>query len=170
MPFCRPTNSVKALKAKNLVQHSTNKSILAADCFAHWLFCRWDTWARDDTFGAGNKDPGSEWLGADFIDAASKDGLQVRVIRRADLKISNDVARLRGTNMNCHVILSHTCQSMHITGYVESYRRNACSTKQRVQNKEEDQRGPGERLSKRTVKHVNWTQRMLWIVVNGGSW
>ena len=32
MPFCRPTNSVKALKAKNLVQHSTNKSILAADC------------------------------------------------------------------------------------------------------------------------------------------
>jgi len=25
-------------------------------------------------------------------------------------------------------------------------------------------------LSERTVKHVNWTQRMLWIVVNGGSW
>jgi len=30
-------------------------------------------------------------------------------------------------------------------------------------------RGPGERLLKRTVKHVNCTQRMLWIVVNGGS-
>ena len=31
-------------------------------------------------------------------------------------------------------------------------------------------RGPGERLLKRTVKHVNWTRRMLWIIVNGGSW
>ena len=37
-------------------------------------------------------------------------------------------------------------------------------------DQEEDQRGPGERLSKRTVKHVNWTQRMLWIVVNGSWW
>jgi len=36
--------------------------------------------------------------------------------------------------------------------------RNACSMKWRVQDKEEDQRGPGERLSKRTVKHVNWTE------------
>jgi len=33
--------------------------------------------------------------------------------------------------------------------------KNACSMKWRVQDKEEDQRGPGERLSKRTVKHVN---------------
>jgi len=29
------------------------------------------------------------------------------------------------------------------------------SMKYRVQDQEEDQRGPGERLSKRTVKHVN---------------
>ena len=28
----------------------------------------------------------------------------------------------------------------------------------------------GERLSERTVKHINWTRRMLWIIVNGGSW
>ena len=34
---------------------------------------------------------------------------------------------------------------------------------------EEDQIGPGERLFERTVKHVNGTQRMLWIAVNGGS-
>ena len=41
--------------------------------------------------------------------------------------------------------------------------------KLRVQDQEEDQRGPEERLSKRTVKHVNRIKRMLWIVVNGGS-
>ena len=33
----------------------------------------------------------------------------------------------------------------------------------RVQDQEEDQRGPGERLSKRIV-----TKRMPWIIVNGG--
>jgi len=38
----------------------------------------------------------------------------------------------------------------------------------RVQGQEEDQRGPGERLSERTVKLVNCTQRMPLIVVNGG--
>jgi len=32
-----------------------------------------------------------------------------------------------------------------------------------------DQRGPGQRLWKRTVKHVNWTKRMLWIIADGGS-
>jgi len=34
---------------------------------------------------------------------------------------------------------------------------------------EVDQRGVGERLCKKTVKHVNWTGRMLWIVVDVGS-
>ena len=29
--------------------------------------------------------------------------------------------------------------------------------KWRVQDQEEDQRGPGERLYERTVKHVKWT-------------
>ena len=48
--------------------------------------------------------------------------------------------------------------------------RTAWSMKLSVQDQEEDQRKPGERLSKRTVKHVNWTQRMLRIVANGGSW
>ena len=48
--------------------------------------------------------------------------------------------------------------------------RNAWSMKWRVRDQEEDQRGPGERLSKRTVKRVNWTKRMLWIVVNGWTW
>jgi len=44
--------------------------------------------------------------------------------------------------------------------------RNAWSMKLRVQGQEEDQRGPGERLSERIVKLVNWTKRMPWIVVS----
>jgi len=40
--------------------------------------------------------------------------------------------------------------------------------KLRVQGQEEDQRGPGERLFERTVKLVNCTKRMPWIVENGG--
>ena len=57
------------------------------------------------------------------------------------------------------------CWKKIMTGW-----RNAWSMKQRVQDQEEDQRGPRQRLSKRTVNHVNWTRRMLWVVVNGGSW
>jgi len=30
-------------------------------------------------------------------------------------------------------------------------------------------RESGERLWKRTVKHINSTRRMLWIIVDGGS-
>ena len=40
--------------------------------------------------------------------------------------------------------------------------RNVSSMKFRVQDQEKDQRGPGERLPERIVKHVKW------IVVNGG--
>jgi len=57
--------------------------------------------------------------------------------------------------------MSMCCEKM-MTGC-----RNAWRMKQKVLDQKEDQRGPGERLSKRTVKHVDWTQRMLWIVVNG---
>jgi len=42
------------------------------------------------------------------------------------------------------------CCEKKITGW-----RNAWSMKQMVSDQEEDQRGPGERLSKRTVKRVN---------------
>jgi len=37
-----------------------------------------------------------------------------------------------------------------------------------VQGQEEDQRGPVERLFERTVKLINGTKRMPWIIVNGG--
>jgi len=40
--------------------------------------------------------------------------------------------------------------------------------KLRVQDQEEDKRGPRERLYERTVKHVKETKRMPLIVVNGG--
>jgi len=40
--------------------------------------------------------------------------------------------------------------------------------KLRVEGQEEDQRGPGERLYERTVKHVKLTKRMPLVVVNGG--
>ena len=48
--------------------------------------------------------------------------------------------------------------------------RNVWKIKYRVQDQEEDQRGPGERLYERIVKHVKWTKRMPLIVVNGGRW
>ena len=48
--------------------------------------------------------------------------------------------------------------------------RNVWSMKLRFPDQELDQRGPGETLWKRTVKQVNGTRRMLWIVVDGGSW
>jgi len=31
-------------------------------------------------------------------------------------------------------------------------------------------KGHGEWLWKKTVKNVNWRGRMLWIIVDGGSW
>ena len=42
------------------------------------------------------------------------------------------------------------CEKIIMIGF-----RNAWSMKLRVQDQEEDQRGPGKRLSERTVKVVN---------------
>jgi len=41
--------------------------------------------------------------------------------------------------------------------------------KWRVPGQEEDQRKLGKRLLKKTVRHINSTGRMPWIVVGGGS-
>jgi len=38
-----------------------------------------------------------------------------------------------------------------------------------VSGQEVDQRKLGERLLKKTVRHVNWTGRMPWIVMDGWS-
>jgi len=38
-----------------------------------------------------------------------------------------------------------------------------------VTGQEVDQRKRGERLWRKTVRHVNWTKRMPWIVKDGGS-
>ena len=40
----------------------------------------------------------------------------------------------------------------------------------RAPDQEIDQRGRGERLCKKIARHVIWTERMLWIVVDGRSW
>jgi len=48
--------------------------------------------------------------------------------------------------------------------------RNIWSMKWRAPNQEKDQRGLGQRLRKKTVKHINWTGRILWIIVDGRSW
>jgi len=40
----------------------------------------------------------------------------------------------------------------------------------RVPEQDVDQRGLGDALCKKTVKHVNWTGRMLLIVEDGWSW
>ena len=49
---------------------------------------------------------------------------------------------------------------------------NVWSTKQRASGQEVDERLPGERLRKRTALRVNWTRRMLWIIVDevGKGW
>ena len=54
----------------------------------------------------------------------------------------------------------------HVLRKEDSGWRNVWSMKLRVQDQEEDQRGPGEMLYERTVKLVNWTKRMSLIVVN----
>jgi len=41
--------------------------------------------------------------------------------------------------------------------------------KRRVPSQEVDQRKLGERLWKKTVRHVNGTGKMPWIVIDGGS-
>jgi len=46
---------------------------------------------------------------------------------------------------------------------------NVLSMKWGVPGQDVDQRKLGERLWKKTARHVNWTGRMLWIVIVGGS-
>jgi len=47
--------------------------------------------------------------------------------------------------------------------------RNVWNMKWRVPNQEVNQRKLGERLWKKTVRHINWTGRMPWIIIDGGS-
>jgi len=47
---------------------------------------------------------------------------------------------------------------------------NIRSMRWRAPDREVDQRGLGERLCRKIVKHVNRTGRMLWIIVDGRSW
>ena len=48
--------------------------------------------------------------------------------------------------------------------------RNVWNMRWRALDQEVDQRGHGKRLCKKIAKHVIWTRRMLWIVIDGRSW
>ena len=47
--------------------------------------------------------------------------------------------------------------------------RNVWGMKWWVPGQEVDQRKLGERLWKMTLRHINWTGRLSWIVIDGGS-
>jgi len=48
--------------------------------------------------------------------------------------------------------------------------RNVWSMKWMAPDQEVDRRALRKRLCKKIVEHVNWTGRMLWIIVDGRSW
>jgi len=48
--------------------------------------------------------------------------------------------------------------------------RNVWNMRWRAPDQEVDQWGCGQRLCKKIAKHVIWTGRMLWTVVDGRSW
>jgi len=57
------------------------------------------------------------------------------------------------------------CEKKTLTGW-----RNVWNMRWRAPDQEVDQTEHGDRLCKKIAKHVIWTQRMLWIVVDGRSW
>ena len=57
------------------------------------------------------------------------------------------------------------CEKKTLIGW-----RDVWNMRWRTPDKEVDQRGHGERLCKKIAKHVIWTTRMLWIVVDVRSW
>ena len=58
----------------------------------------------------------------------------------------------------------------HLCFYSGSWWRNVWNIRLKAPDQEVDQRGHGERLCKKIGKHVIWTRRMLWIVIDGRSW
>jgi len=56
------------------------------------------------------------------------------------------------------------CKTKTLIGW-----RNIWNMRWRAPDQEVDQRGYGERLCKKTAKHVIWTGKMLWIMVDGRS-
>ena len=62
---------------------------------------------------------------------------------------------VRGVSVLIYFLVMHFRSLADVTSCAAKRCRNAWSMKLRVQDQEEDQRGPGERLYERTVKHVN---------------
>ena len=57
------------------------------------------------------------------------------------------------------------CEKKTLIGW-----RNVWNMRWRAPDQEVDQRGHGKGLCKKIAKHVIWTRRMLWIMVDGRSW
>jgi len=84
----------------------------------------------------------------------------------SDVKAKDGLRKRLGLN-DTILVLQQTvcCKKKTMIGW-----RNVWSMKWRVSDQEVDRRGLGQRLCNKSVKHVNWTGWMLWIVVGGGSW
>jgi len=77
-----------------------------------------------------------------------KDRFPSKELRERERVAIDDIALvLQQNRLRCY---GHVLQKKMVIG-----RRKAWSMRLRVQDQEEDLRGPGERLSERTVKHVN---------------
>ena len=63
------------------------------------------------------------------------------------------------------MIMGRCCKKKTLIGW-----RNVWNMRWRAPHQEADQRGHGKRLCKKIAKHVIWTGRMRWIVVDGISW
>ena len=169
-PSCRPTNSVKALK------DSTAFSIIIS-LVPHWYYtcdgmgmcCK-----KDDDWVMKCMDFSSQAFSVSAPSTWNSLPAHIRSI---------DILSTFKRHLKFHLFhFSFTVQSSGASAsalfsrfwrYINSH-VHLCiciwSMKYRVTDQEEDQTGPGERLWKRTAKHVNWSKRTQWMIVNGESW
>jgi len=69
----------------------------------------------------------------------------------------------------CHVITENIVHRLQDLFLLEWVKGNVWSMKWTVPGQEVDQRKLGETLWKKTVRHVDWTGRMPWIILDGWS-
>jgi len=80
--------------------------------------------------------------------------------------VANSFTGLLAPNLQTHWLSKIKHDSLCIDAFPW---RNVWSMKWRVPGQEVDQRKLEERLWKKTVRHINWTRRMPWIVKDRGS-
>jgi len=72
--------------------------------------------------------------------------------------------------MRRHAMATVSCQNVSSTSIFFTGLVIIWNMRWRAPDQEVDQRGRGKRLCRKIVKHVIWTRRMLWIVVDGRRW